>query len=320
MSPLQLIGPSYNLESRPASVQRTVNLMPVPLEPGNERTGWVFKDVPGLSEVPLRRLPLLGYAWWDFEENDALLRFIDSSPYLNDLTTTYASSAQSVAGGVNGTRAHFRGGVGAAYVDRKIYIPRANTLFDFGSGQSFSFGCFIEPKASMADDWTHIFLGRAGIRSISASPADPVDISHSGYWLGVLNGSLDLNLQHSAVSATRIFGPAIAANNVKQMVVGVCDLDAGLLKLAVNGVVTHTSAIASGSQGSGSDANFTVGHSMRGDGSTDTIYDPTYRQANAYIDKAFVVPRALTSAEVTFLYNAGAGRTYAEALAQGIMV
>lgn len=50
MGPLQLIGPSYNLESRPASVQRTVNLMPVPLEPGNERTGWVFKDVPGLVE------------------------------------------------------------------------------------------------------------------------------------------------------------------------------------------------------------------------------------------------------------------------------
>lgn len=50
MGPLQLIGPSYNLESRPASVQRTINMMPVPLEPGNERTAWVFKDVPGLSE------------------------------------------------------------------------------------------------------------------------------------------------------------------------------------------------------------------------------------------------------------------------------
>jgi hypothetical protein len=42
------IGPSYQLESRPASVQRTVNLVPVPLEPGNERSGWVFRDVPGL--------------------------------------------------------------------------------------------------------------------------------------------------------------------------------------------------------------------------------------------------------------------------------
>lgn len=47
------IGPSYALDSRPASVQRTINLMPVPLEPGNERAGWVFRDVPGLIKVVL---------------------------------------------------------------------------------------------------------------------------------------------------------------------------------------------------------------------------------------------------------------------------
>jgi hypothetical protein len=46
---LPLTGPTYDLLSRPASVQRTVNLIPVPLEPGNERTGWVLKDVPGLT-------------------------------------------------------------------------------------------------------------------------------------------------------------------------------------------------------------------------------------------------------------------------------
>ena len=45
------IGPSYNLDSRPASVQRTINLIPVPLEPGNERAPWVLKDVPGLVQI-----------------------------------------------------------------------------------------------------------------------------------------------------------------------------------------------------------------------------------------------------------------------------
>jgi hypothetical protein len=44
------LGPTYNLESRPASVQRTVNMVPVPIEAGNERTGWVFQDVPGLTK------------------------------------------------------------------------------------------------------------------------------------------------------------------------------------------------------------------------------------------------------------------------------
>jgi hypothetical protein len=48
---IPFVGPSYNLESRPASVQRTINLVPVPQEPGNERTSWVFKDAPGLVLV-----------------------------------------------------------------------------------------------------------------------------------------------------------------------------------------------------------------------------------------------------------------------------
>jgi hypothetical protein len=42
------VGPSYTLRSRTADVQRTVNMIPLPLEPGNERSGWRFKDIPGL--------------------------------------------------------------------------------------------------------------------------------------------------------------------------------------------------------------------------------------------------------------------------------
>jgi len=50
VSQIPFVGPTYNLRRRPHSVQRTVNLVPVPQEPGNERTRWVFKDVHGLSE------------------------------------------------------------------------------------------------------------------------------------------------------------------------------------------------------------------------------------------------------------------------------
>jgi hypothetical protein len=49
MAQIPFVGPSYNLDSRPSGVQRTINLIPVPEEPGNERTSWVFKDVPGLT-------------------------------------------------------------------------------------------------------------------------------------------------------------------------------------------------------------------------------------------------------------------------------
>lgn len=44
------VGPSYNLRSRTADLQRTIGMIPMPLEPGNERTQWVFKDAPGLVE------------------------------------------------------------------------------------------------------------------------------------------------------------------------------------------------------------------------------------------------------------------------------
>jgi hypothetical protein len=78
------IGPSYNLESRPASVQRTVNLVPVPLEPGNERSGWVFRDVPGLVE---------GVSEWDGPAPDPI-QFITATDAVNtDIFTVPAHQA-----------------------------------------------------------------------------------------------------------------------------------------------------------------------------------------------------------------------------------
>jgi hypothetical protein len=49
MAKIPFIGPSYDLPSRPSGVQRTVNMFPIPEEPGNERAAWTFKDVPGLE-------------------------------------------------------------------------------------------------------------------------------------------------------------------------------------------------------------------------------------------------------------------------------
>lgn len=48
MRRLPFIGPSYNLRRRQASVQRSVNVMPVPHEARNGRVPWLLRDVPGL--------------------------------------------------------------------------------------------------------------------------------------------------------------------------------------------------------------------------------------------------------------------------------
>lgn len=69
---IPFIGPTYPLESAPASVQDTVNLRPVPIEPGNERTAWVFQDVPGLVRaVAIDDWPGGGIeAWLTFDVED----------------------------------------------------------------------------------------------------------------------------------------------------------------------------------------------------------------------------------------------------------
>lgn len=48
---LPLSGASYNVNSEATSVQRTINLIPSPVEAGNERVDWVLKDVPALINI-----------------------------------------------------------------------------------------------------------------------------------------------------------------------------------------------------------------------------------------------------------------------------
>lgn len=73
---IKFIGPTYDLPSRPSGLQRTVNMVPVPQEPGNERTAWVFKDIPGL--VAFNTPPVVAQGWntanelgaWTFSNAD----------------------------------------------------------------------------------------------------------------------------------------------------------------------------------------------------------------------------------------------------------
>jgi hypothetical protein len=46
---VNFIGPSYTLRQRSTDVQRVVNMYPVPIESGNTKSPWAFKDVPGLT-------------------------------------------------------------------------------------------------------------------------------------------------------------------------------------------------------------------------------------------------------------------------------
>jgi hypothetical protein len=62
MADSPFVGPTYRLRSKPASVQRTINLIPVRLEAA-ERVVWVLKDVPGLVLATPRHTPTYYTSW-----------------------------------------------------------------------------------------------------------------------------------------------------------------------------------------------------------------------------------------------------------------
>ncbi len=255
-------------------------------------------------------------AWWEFEQNDAGFAFIDSSDGGNDLTTTYASSAISTANGVAG-RALYRGGKGSLFADRRIFIPRSNSRLDFGAAESFTIGCWVKAQSTMVDNWTHIILGRAAMLGTSLG----VDATYEddSYHLGVLNGTLIWTIVQEGVVVRSVNGGSIASVGTWQLLIGVCDLEAGLLRFYVNAVEIATTAITAGPQRCVG-ANFCVSHPQRNDNLSDIETAVVDRQFDGCVDKAFVVPRALRALEISYLYNSGAGRSYADALANGIMV
>jgi hypothetical protein len=106
MPPLPIVGPSYNLNSRPASVQRTINMMPVPLEPGNERTAWVMKDTPGLASF-LQNAGLTTYTTYSLiaQKGDVDGAIINSQ-YASMVTLGANQATVRVTGGGFGDSTH----------------------------------------------------------------------------------------------------------------------------------------------------------------------------------------------------------------------
>src|SRR3990172_8645721 len=107
------VGPSYALDSVPSGSQRTINLIPVPQEPGNERTAWVFKDAPGLESF----VTPTGTADGDPFFDDVILLmqrgiFVDTSPYARSVAQATGASVlvdQTVAAFPSGKAVYING-------------------------------------------------------------------------------------------------------------------------------------------------------------------------------------------------------------------
>jgi hypothetical protein len=93
---IPFVGPSYDLLTRPSGVQRTINLVPVAQEPGNERVAWVFEDAPGLEAWSTDPGVDPGEPDPFFEDVILLIQngeIIDRSPYARSLANSGAAGS-----------------------------------------------------------------------------------------------------------------------------------------------------------------------------------------------------------------------------------
>jgi hypothetical protein len=104
-----LIGPSYSLQTRKASVQRCINLMLRAIEPGNEKAGFYLQQIPGLV-----RFATLGG-----EVRGALV--IGSTLFVVAGSTLYEVSATGI-GTVRGTLQTAAGPIDMAYGATQLVI------------------------------------------------------------------------------------------------------------------------------------------------------------------------------------------------------
>lgn len=121
---LSLIGPSYQV-NRAADQQRTVNLIPTPLEPGNERTGWIFRDVGGLRVFSTAAAPIRGL------QVAAGRLFVVSSDQLYEVDSNGVATARM-------TLHTSSGRVGVAYNGVSLFVSDADHLYLFNLADNTS--------------------------------------------------------------------------------------------------------------------------------------------------------------------------------------
>lgn len=213
MADVPLVGPSYNLDSRPASVQRTINLVPVPQEPGNERTAWVLQDVPGLRRVEL-------------EEGGGVVTGPVSTPLLLQLNGDFLDSSgnanhYSALGGHSFVPARFSDGVenlgtgsppGAATTN--FTIADTNEAFTI----DFWYRAISYPALSSHDLWID---GASGIVRFQVNNV-------TNYLIVTLNGTV----------YNQTTGPTVSTTDFQyiRLTRGL----AGAVTLTVNGIVVLT--------------------------------------------------------------------------------
>lgn len=244
--------------------------------------------------------------WWDFENNSADTAFLGSkNSYPLNLLNSQTTATQSTASGRKGRAADWPAAAG----NDAGQVSRSNTAFDFGD-QGFAVGLWVYFNEMPSDDLGRRIVGRYGddsgananyALSLRAFPGA------QQFQLSVRNAA---NTGWSAALSHTTGQPLVTGT--WYFVVFAHDPTGDQLSLYVNGV-KQTLAWSQGVY-SGGTANFSL-HSMR---YNDISYYSTARTVGMRTDCLFAMNRLITDDEVNYLYAAGAGKNYADLIADGM--
>lgn len=242
-------------------------------------------------------------AFWEFEENDTGTQFLDShgANNLNVQTITTATATNTVTGTAVVNRAFFPNGT----ANRTAFIPRSNTSIDVEDAD-WTFGVWTRGRPQFG--WFGVIFGRRG------------DDADTYQWLCGYSASTEYIIfsvsSDGSTNAADASGDVTTAASDTEFKFVCCTLDRknNLIRLRVKGtagandntIATFNEPLYTGA----SDANFCFNEALGND--VDYLSGDRHLNSFAFYDQAFYCRKAITDAEFDYLYNSGAGLTYAQ--------
>ena len=232
-------------------------------------------------------------AWWDFEESGAsTLRYDDATGNANHLTTNAFASSNTTASGK----------VGRAFAplsDNYAFIPRSNTALDLPN-TDWTFGGWYRGTGTAGS--TSYLMGRADLSTNKGQGILAISSGNGAYLFECSSDGTNYTVANSGVNAV---------TGTIYLIACTFDRANNLIRIRVKGPATNvniTAAFASALFTGASTANFTVNQLLVNDitlasGARGVINSPIY-------DSNFFIKKAITDAELTYLYNNGNGVNY----------
>jgi len=240
-------------------------------------------------------------AYWDFEENDATTQFLDGSGNANHLTTRDAGSTVATSTTHGGAGHIGRGFYINNTTQRTAYIPRANTNLDLPNANHFFGGWFVTGTSGGSARFAIGRIGTGGTNQCFLY-VDSDDYIKAG-------ASTD-------GSTTTIVSSAVAASATGEwrLLAFSFDRTNNLIRIRLKSATQDanvTAAFASALYTTSNAANFVISSAL----ASDTSFFSGSRQlgGGATADMCFFGTGAtLSENQFQYLYNSGAGKTWAQ--------